>query len=164
MVSFNYRLNIFGFLSFNDPKLGIPGNAGLKDQNLALKWIKDNISYFGGDSNNITLCGESAGGASVNYHLISPMSQNLFNRAIIMSASAFSPWASIPFDYEKYMSRLMTKLDINNDSNENEIFRRICETEPEKLLKHTLDIVQFDVRIISKIHGKSLFKIFHILG
>lgn len=56
-VSFNYRLGIFGFLSLKDPKVGIPGNAGLKDQSMALKWIKENISHFGGDPNNITVAG-----------------------------------------------------------------------------------------------------------
>lgn len=145
MVSFNYRLNIFGFLSFNDPKLGVPGNAGLKDQNLALKWIKENISYFGGDSNNITLCGESAGSASVNFHMISSMSKNLFNRAIIMSGSAFCPWASVPDNYEEYMKRLMKKLGMKGDESEEMTFKRICETEPEELLKHTMSIVEFDV-------------------
>lgn len=57
MVSMNYRLGIFGFLSLRDPKVGVPGNAGLKDQSMALKWIKHNISRFGGDPNNITLSG-----------------------------------------------------------------------------------------------------------
>lgn len=61
LVTFNYRLYAFGFLSLDDPKLGIPGNAGMKDQVLALKWIKQNIDQFGGDSQNITIFGQSSG-------------------------------------------------------------------------------------------------------
>lgn len=57
LVTINYRLNIFGFLSLKDPKLEVPGNAGLKDQTMALNWVKKNIVCFGGDSNNITIAG-----------------------------------------------------------------------------------------------------------
>lgn len=57
LVTINYRLNIFGFLSLKDPKLEVPGNAGLKDQTMALNWVKKNIGCFGGHSNNITIAG-----------------------------------------------------------------------------------------------------------
>lgn len=59
VVLINYRVGPMGFLSLSDPKLGIPGNAGLKDQVVALKWVQRNISNFGGDPNNVTVFGTS---------------------------------------------------------------------------------------------------------
>ncbi|RXG51429.1 Acetylcholinesterase [Armadillidium vulgare] len=67
---------------------------GLKDQQLALKWVKENIESFGGDSNKITIFGGSAGGASVNYQILSPGSKGLFRRAILQSGTSLCPWAS----------------------------------------------------------------------
>ncbi|MBT0727814.1 carboxylesterase family protein [Rosenbergiella australiborealis] len=90
MVSFNYRVGRFGF--FAHPALTAEagkdeplGNYGYMDQIAALKWVKENIHQFGGDDNNITVFGESAGGASVLDLMASPAAQGLFNKAIVMS-------------------------------------------------------------------------------
>lgn len=64
-----------GFLSTGDDV--IPGNNGLKDQSFALHWIKNNIMMFGGNPDSITLSGASAGGASVHYHYLSPLSRGM---------------------------------------------------------------------------------------
>ncbi|XP_065225797.1 esterase E4-like [Planococcus citri] len=90
LVSINYRLMALGFLNLGIPES--PGNVGLKDQVLALKWVQQNIERFGGDPNKVTIFGESAGGSSVHYHTISPMSKGLFHKAIMQSGSALSPW------------------------------------------------------------------------
>ncbi|RZC36248.1 COesterase and/or Abhydrolase 3 domain containing protein, partial [Asbolus verrucosus] len=91
VVTFNYRLGILGFLSTGD--LVVPGNNGLKDQVLALKWVRDNIRSFGGDPNQVTIFGQSAGSASVSYHMQSPLSRGLFHRAIMESGVSLCSWA-----------------------------------------------------------------------
>ncbi|XP_049542707.1 putative inactive carboxylesterase 4 [Anopheles darlingi] len=90
VVTIQYRLGALGFLSTGD--LSAPGNFGMKDQVLAMRWVQRNIRAFRGDPQLITIFGESAGGASVQYHMISRMSRGLFQRAISMSGSALSLW------------------------------------------------------------------------
>uniref|UniRef100_A0A8C7XHR1 Carboxylic ester hydrolase n=1 Tax=Oryzias sinensis TaxID=183150 RepID=A0A8C7XHR1_9TELE len=94
VVSINYRLGAFGFLSLPDNK-NIRGNAGLLDQSLALKWISSNIAAFGGDPSKVTLFGESAGAASVGFHLLSPASHGFFQRAVMQSGCPNAPWATV---------------------------------------------------------------------
>jgi para-nitrobenzyl esterase len=87
VVTLNYRLGTMGFLAH--PALGpagAVGNYGLSDQQAALRWVRDNISSFGGDPDRVTVAGESAGGMSVCDHLVAPESQGLFRAAIIQSA------------------------------------------------------------------------------
>ncbi|WP_082462718.1 carboxylesterase/lipase family protein [Sphingobium sp. Leaf26] len=87
VVSFNYRLGRFG--TFRHPALGTDQvvNYGLMDQIAALQWVRRNVAAFGGDPAQVTLVGESAGGRSVHALLTSPLSQGLFQRAVIMSGS-----------------------------------------------------------------------------
>lgn len=91
LVTLNYRLEVFGFLCLDTED--VPGNAGLKDQVAALKWVKKNIRAFGGDSNNITIFGCSAGAASTSFHLVSDMSKGLFNKAICQSGVCLNEWS-----------------------------------------------------------------------
>ncbi|KAL0882899.1 hypothetical protein ABMA27_016408 [Loxostege sticticalis] len=90
VVTLNYRLGPLGFLSTGDE--AAPGNAGLKDQSFALRWVQSNIMMFGGNPDSVTLTGCSAGGASVHYHYLSPMSKGTFARGIAFSGSAFASW------------------------------------------------------------------------
>lgn len=85
-----FRLNVFGFLAANH--ISCKGNFGLKDQNLALKWVRNNIHHFGGDGGRVTLVGHSSGAASVQYQMMSERSNGLFQRAVLMSGSALAVW------------------------------------------------------------------------
>lgn len=84
VVTLNYRISAFGFLNANNDLNG-PNNVGLLDQRAALKWVHNNIKQFGGDPQQVTLFGESAGGHSVGLHMISPDSFPYFKRAILQS-------------------------------------------------------------------------------
>ena len=95
VVAPNYRLGAFGFLVH--PALaaepgGSSGNYGLLDQQAALRWVQANIAQFGGDPDNVTLAGSSAGGQSVGLQLVSPASEGLFQRAIVQSAYPTTRW------------------------------------------------------------------------
>lgn len=93
--SIAYRLGSFGFMAHpeaaKESERGVSGNYGLMDQIMALQWIHDNISNFGGDPENVTICGESAGGISVSILCASPLCKGLFNRAICESGGNFLP-------------------------------------------------------------------------
>lgn len=89
VVTVQYRLGAMGFLAH--PALrasgGSAGNYGIMDQQAALRWVRANISRFGGDARNVTIFGESAGGFSVLTHLASPLSKGLFEKAIVQSGA-----------------------------------------------------------------------------
>ena len=89
VVTVQYRLGVFGFFAHSELTKESPhqtsGNYGLLDQIAALRWVKDNIAAFGGDPNNVTLFGESAGAEDVGLLLVSPLAKGLFQRAIAES-------------------------------------------------------------------------------
>lgn len=128
LVTINYRLGVLGFLSTEDEI--IPGNFGLKDQVEALKWVNKNINAFGGNKNEITIVGYSAGGASVHLHYLSPLSKGLFKNGISISGVATNPWvfmengrekahmvakyANCPFNDHKIMLECLRKVPMEN--------------------------------------------------
>lgn len=94
LVSINYRLGVFGFLthpelSAENPN-GVSGNYGILDQIEALNWIQNNIEQFGGDPDNVTIFGQSAGGGSVKTLCESPLARGKFHKAVIMSAGGIN--------------------------------------------------------------------------
>ena len=86
-VTLNYRLGPMGFVCLPElaEEAGFTGNYGLYDQMTAIAWVKDNIEAFGGDSGNITIMGQSAGAASVQMHCQSPLTEGLFQKAVMSS-------------------------------------------------------------------------------
>jgi len=91
VVTINYRLGELGFLAHPalaaESPIGASGNYGLMDQQAALHWVQRNIRAFGGDADNVTIFGESAGGLSVHSQLVSPLAGGLFHKAIVESGA-----------------------------------------------------------------------------
>lgn len=85
VITFNFRLGPFGFLSTEDGNAS--GNMGLRDQSLALKWVRDNVHKFSGDFERVTLMGQGTGSTDTFLHLFNPLSKGLFQRAVISSGS-----------------------------------------------------------------------------
>jgi carboxylesterase type B len=127
LVTFIY---LIGFLSIDDPSLGIPGNAGFKDMIMALKWVQNNIQQFSGDSNNVTVFGESAAGGAVHLLMLSPMSRGLFHKAIAQSGCALNPWSRA----KRFDRKMYDVFDYNESSNEN-IAEYLRNLPVEKLLE-----------------------------
>lgn len=100
VVTVNYRLNVFGFLAhpqITEQQPDAPSNFGCLDQQAGLKWVIRNIAAFGGDPDNITIAGQSAGGGSVISQMACPENQGLFRRAVIMSAMIRNPYGNEAF-------------------------------------------------------------------
>ncbi|XP_011143002.1 esterase FE4 [Harpegnathos saltator] len=138
LVTLNYRLGPIGFLNTGDESA--PGNAGLKDQVMALKWVKDNIHYFGGCPNRVTIFGQDAGASSVHLHMMSPMSDGLFNAAIQQSGSAVNTWA-ISYNPREVAFKLGKKLDIETDDSA-ELVAKLAEFSPKELISASEELMK----------------------
>ncbi|CAI5446135.1 unnamed protein product [Caenorhabditis angaria] len=146
VVSINYRLGVLGFFSTGDDLC--PGNMGLWDQTLALKWVQKHIEHFGGDRNNVTVFGQSAGGASTDLLCLSPHSQNLFNRAIPMAGNSQCDWAIRTKEQQILLSREYAKfigfqgnemdtVELLEFINEQPLYKLELGINPKRGFKHT---------------------------
>jgi carboxylesterase type B len=132
VVTVNYRLGPFGFLSTGDTV--IPGNYGLKDQLLSLKWVQENIQYFGGDKTKVTIFGQSAGASSVTFQLMSEKSEGLYRAAIAQSGSLLCPWG-FQRNHKRIAYRLASAIDssIDEDSSSEELLQLLQNISAENL-------------------------------
>lgn len=156
----------------DDQSLEVPGNAGLKDTVMALKWVQKNIAQFGGNPKNVTIFGESAGGAAVEYLTLSPLAigfsiftsilylksnkklnnSGLFHRAIMHSGSVLCPWATGKTTVESLANAL--ELQTTNAA---EILSILRKLPVEKLLEVQIKLPQV---ILNEIFTISLY-LFH---
>lgn len=139
LVNFNYRLGPLGFLSSSDAL--IPGNMGMKDQAIAMKWVKDNIASFGGDPNRITITGFSAGGASVNLHYMSDWSKDLFQNGISHSGSALDAWVMQRNTEEKFQT--VARIVGCSNSDRSKIVNCLKGTPAKEIVRTVKDLQPF---------------------
>ncbi|KAI5698834.1 hypothetical protein M8J75_012523 [Diaphorina citri] len=131
VVSIQYRVGAFGFLYLKgllpDHFEDAPGNMGLWDQIMAFEWLRDNIEFFGGNPDLITLFGESAGAASVSIHLLSPLTRHLFKRGIMQSGTLNAPWSYMTAERAVEIARkLLDDVGCNGTTN--------LEDNPERVM------------------------------
>ncbi|XP_055307526.1 neuroligin-like protein glit-1 [Sitodiplosis mosellana] len=105
VVSINYRLGALGFLSTGDENS--PGSYGILDQAMAVKWVYDNIEFFNGDRQSITLFGPGAGAASAGLLMVAPQTRDIVTKVIATSGSALADWALIQ---DKYRAQNTTRV------------------------------------------------------
>ena len=117
-VTLNYRLGPLGFACMPELKqeAGFTGNYGLYDQLTAISWVRDNIASFGGDPENITVMGQSAGAMSVQQHALSPLSEGMYHKAVMSSGGGVSKLMSAPQPEKMYdfWHAVMEKADCEN--------------------------------------------------
>ncbi|XP_076656402.1 esterase FE4 [Halictus rubicundus] len=138
VVTVNYRLGALGYLNTGDKSA--PGNAGMKDQVLALKWVKDNIHFFGGCPNRVTIFGASSGGGSVQYHMYSPMSEGLFN-AVIQQSGSMLPQMALQINARDHAFMLGEALGIKTTDSA-ELVQKLSEFHVKDIIAATDEITK----------------------
>lgn len=154
VVSANYRLGVLGFVPLPGlAKEKVNGNFGIEDQREALRWIQRNISAFGGDPNNVTLAGESAGGASICLHLSSPdQVKGLFHKAMIVSAGCLSQ-VKTTFEAINKIGKVITKKLGCPEDDDLKCLRRQSVAEILKVQTKLADDHPTDLAMYAPTHG-----------
>ncbi|XP_013170836.1 PREDICTED: juvenile hormone esterase-like [Papilio xuthus] len=147
VITFNYRLNVFGFLSLNTPS--IPGNNAIRDVITLLRWVRTNARSFGGDPEQVTLGGQSAGATIAHLTSFAPDTEGLFNRLILMSGTAMPAFYTLsPVFAQNIASMFLTHLNITS-------------TDPElahsELIKLPIDKIMNANRMLIDYFGLTTF-------
>nr|XP_026486674.1 juvenile hormone esterase-like [Vanessa tameamea] len=133
VITFNYRLNVFGFLSLNSSS--IPGNNGLRDIVTLLRWVQANAQSFGGDPNDVTLAGQSAGASCAHLLSMSKAADGLFHRLILMSGTGIPSFFTTSPAYAEVVANLfLSNLGINATDPE-DIHRQLIDTPLQDIMK-----------------------------
>ncbi|XP_050676415.1 juvenile hormone esterase-like [Leptidea sinapis] len=143
VVTVNYRLNAYGFLNLGIPEA--PGNAGLKDIRAALRWVQENIGYFKGDPDNVTVFGQGSGGIAAIYLTMSESTKGLFHKIISESGAPFSPRS---FDHEPLATASQVAKSLS-----------LKTLDPKALLKlySETPVAKVEEAIEKQMHAKSVF-------
>lgn len=156
VVTINYRLGVMGFLHVENEAYADAGNAGILDQIQALKWVKENISSFGGDPEQVTVFGESAGAMSIGILLAIPAAKGFFQQAILQSGAASNVLK--PEAASRRAARILNNLGVEADD-----VSALQDISGEKILEAAKDIPAMalgpviDGRIIPE-HPESLLE------
>lgn len=140
VVTLNYRLHVLGFLSL--PSMGISGNAGLKDQQMAIEWVHENISAFNGDPENITIFGGSAGAACVHLQVLNKTSRNLIKRGIMQSGTAIGDW--VIQNNPENKARILAKFLGSKGQTDKDVYETLMKATPKELLFNSLKAIHPD--------------------
>jgi len=168
-VTFNYRLGIMGY--FAHPELsqesdkGVSGNYGTIDQIAALKWVQNNISAFGGNPDDVTIFGESAGGESVAHMLTSPLTRGLFHKAIMQSPANSGQMTHLkqPFMEHKALEesgKVFADLFVTSTENQLAELRQVPAKKMYQTLRKNPHLSEFFPNIDGYVLEKSPFEVF----
>ena len=153
LVTFNYRLNVFGFMNFSeiDKNFSDSGYLGIKDQILALEWVKENISEFGGNPENITVFGQSAGSISTFLLTVTPAAKNLFQKAIPQSGNL--KFYNIPEDSAQVAENFLKK---SGTKNVGELVKKSTDEILNIYVKISNGLAEFPMEFLPTCDGKFL--------
>jgi len=142
LVGVNYRLGPLGWLSLGCEEA--PGNLGLWDQRLALLWVRDHISAFGGDPSCVTLMGESAGAMSAMLHMVAPPSAGLFHRVVALSGTPSNPLLHLSRKPAAYARSFAKRLGCEEGLDDVEILKFLQSVTAKRILKNQLIFKDWD--------------------
>ncbi|XP_022686184.1 acetylcholinesterase-1-like isoform X1 [Varroa jacobsoni] len=156
VVTFNYRVGPLGFLYGGNQDA--PGNAGLFDQLMVLKWVQDNIIKLGGDPRDVTLFGQSAGAISIGFHMVSPLSQGLFHKVIMESGSPLFRLTDPTREGPKKIEKLAYAMDCIQDgqtieTHSKEVVTCLQNKDGKELVNTTLFTFGINALTFFPIHG-----------